>query len=53
MILGALLLAMADIVGCCLITSNELPDGLVVALVGAPLVTLLLRPRSARGHRNR
>jgi len=49
MILGALLLAMADIVGCCLITSNELPDG----LVGAPLVTLLLRPRSARGHRNR
>ncbi|WP_245424736.1 iron ABC transporter permease [Shinella zoogloeoides] len=46
MILGALLLAMADIVGRSLIAPNELPAGLITALIGAPLFTLLLRPRS-------
>lgn len=46
MILGALLLAMADIVGRSLIAPSELPAGIVTALIGAPLFTLLLRRRS-------
>ena len=46
MILGALLLALADTVGRSLIAPNELPAGIVTALIGAPLFTLLLRRRS-------
>lgn len=45
MILGALLLAVADTVGRSLIAPNELPAGIVTGLIGAPLFTLLLRQR--------
>lgn len=45
MLLGALLLAMADVVGRSLISPSELPAGIITALIGAPLFTLLLRRR--------
>ena len=41
--LGAALLVLADVVGRLVIRPNELPAGVVIAVVGAPLALLLLR----------
>ena len=41
--LGAALLVVADVVGRLVIRPNELPAGVVIAVVGAPLALLLLR----------
>lgn len=41
--LGAALLVLADVVGRLVIRPNELPAGVVVAILGAPLALLLLR----------
>lgn len=41
--LGAALLVVADVVGRVVVRPNELPAGVVIALVGAPLALVLLR----------
>lgn len=41
--LGAALLVVADVVGRLVVRPNELPAGVVIALVGAPLALILLR----------
>jgi iron complex transport system permease protein len=41
--LGAALLVLADVAGRLLVRPNELPAGVVAALVGAPLALVLLR----------
>jgi iron complex transport system permease protein len=48
MTLGALLLAAADVVGRTVLAPNEIPAGIVTALLGAPLFVLVWRRRLAR-----
>jgi iron complex transport system permease protein len=47
--LGAALLVVADVVGRLVVRPNELPAGVVVALVGAPLALILLRRARSGG----
>lgn len=41
--LGAILLVLADVLGRVVARPNELPAGVIVALIGAPLAVALLR----------
>lgn len=47
--LGAALLVVADVIGRIVLRPNELPAGVVVALVGAPLALVLLRRARTAG----
>lgn len=48
MVMGALLLAIADVAGRSVLPPNEIPSGLVVSLIGAPYLAILMwRSRSA------
>ena len=48
MVLGALLLGLADTVGRIVFAPTEIPSGLVVAMIGAPYLAMLLwRSRTA------
>lgn len=47
MVLGAILVVVADMVGRSIIAPRELPAGIVTALVGAPVFALLLNRRRA------
>ena len=47
--LGAALLVVADVIGRVVIRPNELPAGVVLALVGAPLALVLLRRARSGG----
>lgn len=47
--LGAVLLVFADVVGRVVVRPNELPAGVVTALVGAPLALVLLRRAHTAG----
>ena len=47
--LGATLLVVADVVGRVVVRPNELPAGVVIALVGAPLALVLLRQARTGG----
>lgn len=47
--LGAALLVLADVIGRLVVRPNELPAGVVTALVGAPLALVLLRRANSAG----
>jgi iron complex transport system permease protein len=50
MVMGALLVLVADTLGRTLIAPSQLPAGLVIALIGAPYFIWLLRgTRDSRG----
>jgi iron complex transport system permease protein len=49
-LLGATLLAAADLVARTAAVPHQLPVGAITALVGAPVFLLLLRTRAARTH---
>lgn len=48
MTIGALLMALADLVGRSIITPLELPAGIIAAVIGAPMFMVLLRSGSHR-----
>jgi iron complex transport system permease protein len=45
---GAILMAVADLVGRSIIAPLELPAGVVTAVLGAPFFMLLMRPPALR-----
>lgn len=47
--LGAALLVLADVIGRLVVRPNELPAGVVTALIGAPLALVLLRRAKSAG----
>jgi iron complex transport system permease protein len=47
MLLGGLLVCVADTLGRTLIAPTQLPAGLIIALIGAPYFVWLLRRRDA------
>ncbi|WP_025701491.1 iron chelate uptake ABC transporter family permease subunit, partial [Paenibacillus forsythiae] len=48
LLIGALLLMAADLVGRLLLSPKEIPSGLVVALLGAPYFIALMRKSASR-----